>query len=228
MDILKIMENRDTQTYIFIMLLSISILSLFEQKTIISIIVIVLVISYNIPLMKVGNTEEKIKEEIKKQEISDDMYYNTTIHDILVKLHKFKKYNKISYKQGVKYLRKFFKTIRILEHNTQMNPNQYFDNATLYLKTSINHFQSITISLPERNMIHALKYGDFESTKKVNELGNLCKQLYNECHYILINLSIKFNEEWTKNPTIYTKEIDMNTDRTESYDKNIEVNWSLY
>ena len=44
----------------------------------------------------------------------------------------------------------------------------------------------------------------------------------------LINISIKLNEKWVKNPTIYTKEIDMNSDRVENYNKYDEINWSLY
>ena len=108
------------------------------------------------------------------------------------------------------------------------NYNQYFENAVIYLKTSINHFQSITVSLPERSFIKGLKYGDFEETKKVTELGRLCKEIYNECYYILQNMSIKFNKEWLKNPNIYTKEIDMNTYRVEQYNEQDEVNWSLY
>jgi len=174
------------------------------------------------------NTHNIIKEDIKKHEISDDMYYNTKIHDLLVQLKDYKKYNRISYRDGVRYMRKFFKTIHILEHDEIYNYNQYFDNALLYLKTSINHFQSITVSLPERNYIDGIKYGDFEETKKANVLGKLCKDLYNECYYVLINLSIKFNDQWALNPTIHTKEIDMNSDRVEQYNEIDEVNWSLY
>jgi hypothetical protein len=205
--------------------------------------------------MTTGNTDEKVKGEIKKHDISDDMYYNTKVHDLLIQLKDYKKYNKVSYKDGVKYMRKFFKTIRILEKdiihkdliinkydskekqledklkydNSQIkNYNQYFENALIYLKTAINHFQSITVSLPERGFIKGLKYGDYESTKKVTALGTLCKEIYNECYYILQNMSIKFNKEWSEHPNIYTKEIDMNTDRVEQYNDNDEMNWSLY
>jgi hypothetical protein len=178
--------------------------------------------------MNAGHTKEQIKHDIQNHEISDDMYYNSSVHDILVQFKPYKKYNKVSYKDGVRYMRKFFKTIKILEHDSIQNPNQYFENATLYLKTSINHFQSITVSLPERTFSDGLKYGDFEATKKATQVGTLCRDLYNECYYILHNLSITYNERWQSNPTVYTKEIDMNTDRTESYDKGIEVNWSLY
>ena len=58
--------------------------------------------------------------------------------------------------------------------------------------------------------------------------SKLCKELYNECYYILLNLSIKLNEKWSKNPTINTKEIELNTDRVEHYNEHDEVMWSLY
>ena len=99
--------------------------------------------------------------------------------------------------------------------------------ATENLKDSINQFQSITISLRERSFKNAIKYGDFEGTKKMNELGSLCKELYNECYNILLNLSIEFNEKWAEKPNIYTKEIDMNTFRTEKYNPNDQINYSL-
>ena len=228
MEILNLLQNRNIQTNLFIILLGISLLQLFDMKILVTgIIFILLIVNYQ-PLLKSSETTKSIKEEIKKHEISEDMYYNTKIHDLLVQLKKYKKYNKISYKEGVKYMRKFFKTIHILEHDDIYNYNQYFDNALIYLKSSINHFQSITISLPERSFLDGIKKGDFEATKKVNELGNICKELYNECYNILLNLSIKFNKRWASNPNIYTKEIDMNTDRTDSYNERDEINWALY
>ena len=41
-------------------------------------------------------------------------------------------------------------------------------------------------------------------------------------------MSVKFNKDWTEKPNIYTKEIDMNTDRVEQYNERDEVNWSLF
>ena len=274
MDIQKIqglLENRNINTNIFIFILCISIFQILDIKIIVSIgVFIFIIINYN-DIMKIGSGNKMSgnkmsgnkmsgnkmsdKGEINKQDISDDMYYNTKVHDLLVQLQDYKKYNKISYKEGVIYMRKFFKTIHILEkdaihgkfyinkhdskqkqlqdklnyENKQIkNYNQYFENALIYLKTAINHFQSITISLPERGFIKGLKYGDYESTKKMNQLGILCKEIYNECYYILQNMSITFNKEWTEHPNIYTKEIDMNTDRVEQYNEKDEVMWSLY
>ena len=253
--VLTLIQNHDVQTNLFIFFICVSLIQFFDTKIILGIgLFIFIIINYD-KIMTTGNTDEKVKGEIKKHDISDDMYYNTKIHDLLVQLKSYKKYNKVSYKDGVKYMRKFFKTIHILEKdiihedliinkydskekqledklkydNSQIkNYNQYFENALIYLKTAINHFQSITVSLPERGFIKGLKYGDYESTKKVNALGSLCKEIYNECYYILQNMSIKFNQEWSKHPNIYTKEIDMNTDRVEQYNDNDEVMWSLY
>jgi len=228
MDSLNLLQNHNTQTNILIFIISISFIQLFDTKIIISIIVLILIIINYKEVSKSTDTSEITKKEIKKHEISDDMYYNTITHDLLIELKRFKKYNKVSYKSGVKYMRQFFKTIHILEQDKINNYNQYFENALMYLKTSINHFQSITISLPERTLLNGLKYGDYESTKKANKLGQICKRLYNECYYILLNLSIKLNEKWVKNPTINTKEIELSSDRVEFYNEHDEVMWSLY
>ena len=228
MDVMNLLQNHNMQTTLFILFIGISLIQLFDLKIIVSIIVLVLIIINYKSVIQSTDTSEQTKKEIKINEISDDMYYNTKIHDLLIRLKMFKKYNKVSYKSGVIYMRKFFKTIHILEKDKITNYNQYFENAHLYLKSSINHFQSITVSLPERTMIDALKYGDYEPTRKANELGAICKELYNECYYILVNLSIKLNEKWLENPTRYTKEIELNTDRVEHYNEHDEVNWSLY
>ena len=37
-------------------------------------------------------------------------------------------------------------------------------------------------------MKDGIKYGDFEPTKKTNHLAYICKDLYNECYYLLINI----------------------------------------
>lgn len=255
MDVIPLFQNRDMQINLFIGFIGILLIQFFDTKIILSIGLFVLIILNYDNIMAVGKTTEQVKEDIKKHEITDDMYYNTKVHDIVVKLKKYKKYNKVSYKAGVKYMRKFFKTINILEKdtihkgffvnkydsktkrlqdklqydNSQIkNYNQYFENALIYIKEAVNHFQSITVSLPERSFANGLKNGDFESTKKMTELGNLCKELYNECYYVLQNMSIEFNKEWSKGPNIYSKEIDMNTDRVEQYNERDEVRWSLY
>ena len=125
MNIQTLLQNHDYQINIFIFFIGISLIQYFDIKIIISTMLFLLIlVNYNV-LINFGNTEEIIKQDIKKNDISDDMYYNTTIHDLLVELKYFKKYNKVSYKDGVKYMRKFFKTIHILEHDEIYNYNQY-------------------------------------------------------------------------------------------------------
>ena len=228
MDFLSLLKNRDMQTNALIIFIAISCLQFLDAKILMSITALLL-ITVNYPsLMKLSDDKPQIKQDIKKQEISNDMYYNQKIHSLLLELKKFKKYNKVTYKEGVKYMRKFFKTVHILEYDNLMNRNQYFELATDYLKEGINHFQSLSVSMPERHLINGIKRGDFTPTKKTEELSNILKQLYNECYYILLNIGTTFNEEWSNEPNIYTREIDLNPERVESYNKNDEVNWALY
>ena len=228
MDFLSLLKNRDMQTNALIIFIAISCLQFLDAKILMSITALLL-ITVNYPsLMKLSDDKPQIKQDIKKQEISNDMYYNQKIHSLLLELKKFKKYNKVTYKEGVKYMRKFFKTVHILEYDNLMNRNQYFELATDYLKEGINHFQSLSVSMPERHLVNGIKRGDFTPTKKTEELSNILKQLYNECYYILLNIGTTFNEEWSNEPNIYTREIDLNPERVESYNKNDEVNWALY
>ena len=111
------------QTNILILIIGISFIQYFDMKIIVSIIALILVVINYKSVIQSTDTSETIKKEIKKHEISDDMYYNTTIHDLLIQLKRFKKYNKVSYKSGVKYMRKFFKTIHILEKDKITNYN---------------------------------------------------------------------------------------------------------
>ena len=228
MDFLSLLKNRDMQTNALIIFIAISCLQFLDAKILMSITALLL-ITVNYPsLMELSDDKPQIKQDIKKQEISNDMYYNQKIHSLLLELKKFKKYNKVTYKEGVKYMRKFFKTVHILEYDNLMNRNQYFELATDYLKEGINHFQSLSVSMPERHLLNGIKRGDFTPTKKTTELSKILKQLYNECYYILLNIGTTFNEEWSNEPNIYTKEIDINPERVESYNKNDEVNWALY
>ena len=227
-DLERLLQNRDVLSNLFIFIVMVIALQVFDTKIIIGISVVsFLMLNYN-NLKGVGNTTLKTKESIKKGEIANDMYYNNKIHDLLIEIKHYKKYNKVSYKEGVKYMRKFIKTLHILEKDTINNYNQYFDNAFIYLKTAINHFQSITVSLPERTLTDGIKHGDYEATKKANKLGKLCKELYKECYYVLLNLSIKLNKKWEKHPNIYNREITLNTQHVEEHNKDNDDKWSLY
>lgn len=228
LDSLKVLQNHNLPTNIFIFVLGISLLQFLDSK-ILTAITVFTIVAVNIPtFLEYTNSKPRVKSDTKKDQISDDMFYNSRVEDILKRLKKFKKYNKVSYKTGVKYLRKFFKTVKILEYDNLYNRNQYYELANDYLKEALNHFQSISVSMPERSLKNAIKLGDFEELKKTNELSDILKELNKECYYILLNIGYVFNEKWSEKPNIYTREIDLNTDRVENYTKNNEVNWSLY
>ncbi len=228
MDLQRLLQNRDLQTNLFIIFVAISLIQFFETKLLLSVMVIILIIVNTPKMIDMTSNREETKDNIKRDELGEDMYYNTQIHDLLEQLRYYKKYNKVSYKQGVKYMRQYFRILKILEKDNLQNRNQYFDLAKDYLKQSINHFQSITVSMPERSYIDGLKYGDFEESRNNRQLSTLLKQLHKECTAILLNIGITFNKEWLDNPNTYTKEIDLNSGGVENYNKNDEVNWALY
>lgn len=228
LDSLKVLQNHNLPTNIFIFVLGIGLLQLLDSK-ILTAITVFTIVAVNIPtFLEYTNSKPRVKSDTKKDQISDDMFYNSRVEDILKRLIKFKKYNKVSYKTGVKYLRKFFKTVKVLEYDNLYNRNQYYELANDYLKDALNHFQSISVSMPERSLNNAIKLGDFEATKKTNELSRILKELNKECYYILLNIGYLFNEKWSEKPNIYTREIDLNTDRVEPRSINDEVNWRLY
>jgi hypothetical protein len=106
-------------------------------------------------------------------------------------------------------------TIHDLEKDNISHPKQYFENAQIYLKKSLNYFQAISLSVPEEKLIHALKYNKFEANKLSNKIGQSCKKLYKHCYYLLYNLSLRFNEDFFEKPDIYKTEINLNTDSVE-------------
>ena len=62
-------------------------------------------------------------------------------------------------------MRKFFKTIKLLEKGSVLNKHQHFENANIYLKQSIGIFQSITVAIQyENNYNDGFKKGNFEQT----------------------------------------------------------------
>ena len=121
----------------------------------------------------------------------------------------------------------FMYIIHDLEKDDISHPKQYFENAQVYLKKSLNLFQGITISVPEEKYIHSLKYNKFEQTKLGNRIGKLCKKLYKHCYYLLYNLSLRFNEDFFEKPDIYKTEINMNADQVEE-SNTFTQKWELY
>ena len=74
--------------------------------------------------------------------------FKLPIFYLLIQLKKYKKYNKISYKDGVKYMRKFFKTIHILEHDDIYNYNHYKHNYSFFIMPPKTGIFIATTQLP--------------------------------------------------------------------------------
>ena len=140
-----------------------------------------------------------------------EIHFSDELDKYLHKLRRFRKYNPNSYDEGYNYIKMFMHTVHDLEKDDISHPKQYFENCQLYLKKSLNLFQSIGLSVPEEKYIHALKYNKFESNKLSKRIGKLCKKIYKHCYYILYNLSLRFNEDFFEKPDIYKCEIELNT-----------------
>ena len=169
-----------------------------------------------------GTIDDIKSKESKVERIIEDnhrtrreIHFSEELDKYIHKLRRFRKYNPNSYDEGYNYIKMFMHTIHDLERDDISHPKQYFENAQLYLKKSLNLFQSIGLSVPEEKMIHALKYNKFEANKLSNRIGKLCKKIYKHCYYILYNLSLRFNEDFFEKPDIYKCEINLNADVVE-------------
>jgi hypothetical protein len=169
-------------------------------------------------------TERVIEGNRRKKK---EIHFDEEINKILRKLRKYRKYNTNAYDDGYENIKMFMCVIHDLEKLEIAHPKQYFNNAELYLKQSLNHFQSISISVPEENLNQALKYNKFEPTKLGNRVGKLCKRLHKHCYYLLYNLSLRLNESWIKEPDIYKEQIAFNYQNVEPM-HTLDFNWDLY
>ena len=156
---------------------------------------------------------ERVIEDNKR--VTKEIHFSDELNKSLLRLRKFRKYNPQSYDEGYNYMKMFMHTIHDLERDDISHPKQYFENAQIYLKKSLNLFQAISLSVPEEKMIQALKYNKFEANKLSNRIGKTCKKLYKHCYYLLYNLSLRFNEDFFEKPDIYKTEINLNTDSVE-------------
>ena len=121
----------------------------------------------------------------------------------------------------------FMYIIHDLEKDDISHSRQYFENAQLYLKKALNYFQAISVSVPEENLIHALKYDKYEQTKLGNRIGKLCKKINKLGYHLLYNLSLRLNEDFFKNPDMYKTEINLNADQVEE-SNTFQEQWELY
>ena len=168
---------------------------------------------------------ERVIEDNKRKK--KEIHFDEEINTIVLKLKKYRKYNINAYEDGYKYLKMFMFILHDLEKTNIAHPKQYFENAELYLKKTLNHFQSISISVPEETFNESLKYNQFEPSKLGKRIGKLCKRLHKHCYYLLFNLSLRLNKLWEDNPDIYQSQITMNVGDIQANDK-INYHMDLY
>ena len=182
-------------------------------------ILLFIIVNYKNILNTINDIKKSIPKEKKIIEdnfrIRRDINFSDELTIYLNKLKRFKKYNRKAWDEGYNYIKMFMYTINDLERDDISHPKQYFENAQLNLKKSLNHFQSIGLSVPEENYIQSLKYNKLEANKLSNRIGKLCKKIYKHCFYLLYNLSLRFNEDFFNDPNTYKNEIDINTDLVE-------------
>ena len=234
-DVMKIIETIIQPNIKFLGIVTLLILLSVRYLETNVIFIISILIYIFIYYKQIKETFIDIKKENKKIErviednhrVTKEIHLSDDLHKYLHKLRKFRKYNPQSYDEGYKYIKMFMYIIHDLEKDTIAHPRHYFENAQVYLKKSLNFFQAITISVPEEKYIHALKYNQFESTKLSNRIGKLCKDIHKHCSYLLYNLSMRFNEDFFKDPDIYKIEIPINSDQVEESNTFTET-WELY
>ncbi len=217
------LQNVTKEQYLLLAVIIIALFQLFDTRILVAIIVVIIIIIHYEKLMYPLSQ----KKDTRKDQISKDLYYNDTMERIIQELSNYKKYNKVTFKQGVRNFRKYLQTIHTLEKDNISHYNPYFENAMIYLKQSINHFKSMSVSMPEDDYLHGLKYNDFTGTTKTTHLNKLVDELYTEGYHILLNLSRKYNTEWSTNPRVYNKEITLNSDRVEDFDIHYDNHWNL-
>ena len=176
-------------------------------------------------LYKYKDKYKHIIDDIVKVETpnNNDQHYNDDIMNLLDKIKKYKKYNLNDYYEGMKYFHKYMDTIHTLENRKLKHHRQYIENAKLYLNRSINHFQNITYSVPDRKLLSGLKYNDYTSTKKSKKLHKYIDELYKTSYHILFTITHKNNEKVIENLDIHKSVIDLNVPEPSNYYKENEL-----
>ena len=203
----------------------------FSDSILLLIIIVILLVVYHKDILDIiknynikNSKVERIIENNKRTK--KERYSNDKLESLMNKMKKYRKYNIQSYEEGMKYMNMFLYIINDLENKDISHPRQYFENAQLYLKKSLNFFQSISTSVPEENFIESLKYNKYESNKLLNKIGKLCKKINTHCYHILYNLSLRFDENFYKSTNTYKTLIELNNEKVvenNSYDNNYEL-----
>ena len=191
-------EMTDSMWILFFMILFLSYMT--ENIIYGAFVIFILLFLYKYKTKYIKSLKNFIKEE---KTDNNDLHYNDNIKEKLKQLKKYRKYNINEYNTGLKYLHKCMDNIHKLENRNLKHSRQYLENAKLYLNKSINHFQFITTSMSDRNLIDGLKYNDFTSTKKVKKLHKIIDDLYKTIFSILFTISTDKEKQFLDNPDIY-------------------------
>lgn len=181
--------------------------NMFDSKSIL-IIILLLILFYfynqsnQIHLDNHSNHTNQTSLNINNTKIKTNIAFDDETTSIINELKPYKKYNKKCYKKGIQYLKMFYFLIQELENNDIDHYQDKYENAGFYLKTSLNEFQSLTISVPEESYLNSIKFKKYEINHNEN-IGNLCKKLHNHCYHLLFNLSLELNKKYTKDPKNY-------------------------
>lgn len=169
-----------------------------------------------------SNSHTKIIEDNIRSKRTINIHLS--IQPIIDELSVFKKYNRISYKKGLKNIQMFSLLISDLEKDDIYYWKQYYENAKLYLKNAVNDFQSIGYSVPEETYNDSLKYNRNQSSKIQNEIGQLTKKLYLNGNHLLINLSEKLNKKYEKDVNMYHSPIvNHNVSESNTFTNNYDL-----
>jgi len=198
------------------------------NKIIIFIFILLILVYYKDVFSIIENKKEKnttINENNKK--INKKIIFDDKINLLINELKEYKKYNKKCYKNGYNYLKLYFYYIKQLENQNLDHYIPSYDNAELYLKKSLNEFQSLSVSVPEDSYINSLKsYKNLNKKTHSEKIGLICTKIHDHCFNLLFNISLILNDKYHKNPDNINKEIIIDTGRVS--EKNYYNMYELY
>jgi hypothetical protein len=165
-------------------------------------------------------TEPQDKYIIKVDGYKDTLDINShtqdpTIKDILKRLRKYRRYNKVAYEKGKTLLIQWHHGILQLESDIP-HPRQVYENTETYYQQALREFEGLGVASPSMSYGQSLTKKHKKDQKKRDvkvhqdistEVGEICKELQDYCYYKLYNLAIPLNYDWVQDPDIYKTEI---------------------
>ena len=186
--------NIHNKSNIVVFVITILLLIYLEIPTNVLIIIIFVYFVYQKYIQDTDKKHDTIKKKKKYKKILK--HHDRNLSKILDKLYKFKKYNKKSYKLGIKKYEQFLYYIDLFKKGVD-NKKHIYDLAETSLTESLNDFISITVSLPAK--------ASYKNGNKIRdlELDNRLKEIVDELDLYSIELleyiGKQVNDEWKNN-----------------------------